>query len=88
MASPAAGLPDAITAALPLNPYEQLEVARKVTAVAAAARASRLELEAAHLHQRLADRDPVATELDGRAGVGPLCNEEHARDGDGEVAGA
>ncbi|KAF8766212.1 hypothetical protein HU200_007718 [Digitaria exilis] len=61
--APAAGLPDAIAAALPPDPYEQLEVARKITAVAVAARASRLELEAARLRQRLADRDRVAAEL-------------------------
>lgn len=61
--APAAGLPDAIAAVLPPDPYEQLEVARKITAVAVAARASRLELEAARLHQRLADRDRVAAEL-------------------------
>ncbi|PUZ54601.1 hypothetical protein GQ55_5G144800 [Panicum hallii var. hallii] len=61
--APAAGLPDAIAAVLPLDPYEQLEVARKITAVAVAARASRLELEAARLRQRLADRDRVAAEL-------------------------
>ncbi|CAO2178112.1 unnamed protein product [Urochloa humidicola] len=62
-----AGLPDAIAAALPPDPYEQLEVARKITAVAVAARASRLELEAARLRQRLADRDRVAAELADRA---------------------
>uniref|UniRef100_A0A0D9V665 Uncharacterized protein n=1 Tax=Leersia perrieri TaxID=77586 RepID=A0A0D9V665_9ORYZ len=33
----AGGLPDAIAAALPPDPYEQLEVARKITAVAVAA---------------------------------------------------
>ncbi|CAL4973851.1 unnamed protein product [Urochloa decumbens] len=65
--APAAGLPDAIAAALPPDPYEQLEVARKITAVAVAARASRLELEAARLRQRLADRDRVAAELADRA---------------------
>ena len=61
--APAAGLPDAIAALLPPDPYEQLEVARKITAVAVAARASRLELEAARLRQSLSDRDRVAAEL-------------------------
>ncbi|CAD6236589.1 unnamed protein product [Miscanthus lutarioriparius] len=63
----AAELPDAIAAALPPDPYEQLEVARKITAVAVASRASRLELEAARLRQRLADRDRLAAELADRA---------------------
>jgi hypothetical protein len=61
--APAAGLPDAIAALLPPDPYEQLEVARKITAVAVTARASRLELEAARLRQSLSDRDRVAAEL-------------------------
>ncbi|WVZ68697.1 hypothetical protein U9M48_017606, partial [Paspalum notatum var. saurae] len=65
--APAAGLPDAIAAALPPDPYEQLEVARKITAVAVAARASRLELEAARLRQRLVERDRLAAELADRA---------------------
>ncbi|KAG2600995.1 uncharacterized protein At4g15545-like [Panicum virgatum] len=64
----ASGSPaDAIVALLPPDPYEQLEVARKITAVAVAvavaARASRLELEAARLRQSLSDRDRVAAEL-------------------------
>lgn len=65
--APAAGLPDAIAAALPPDPYDQLEVARKITAVAVAARASRLELEAGRLRQRLAERDRAAAELAERA---------------------
>ncbi|XP_047056726.1 uncharacterized protein At4g15545-like [Lolium rigidum] len=63
----AAGLSDAIAAALPSDPYEQLEVARKITAVAVAARASRLEHEAARLRQKLADKDRLAAELAERA---------------------
>uniref|UniRef100_A0A0D9V664 At4g15545-like C-terminal domain-containing protein n=1 Tax=Leersia perrieri TaxID=77586 RepID=A0A0D9V664_9ORYZ len=59
-AAEAGGLPDAIATALPPDPYEQLEVARKITAVAVAAR---LELEAARLRQKLADKDRLAAEL-------------------------
>lgn len=44
-----------MAAALPPNPYE-LEATRKMTAV-------RLELEAARLRQRLANRDRLAAEL-------------------------
>ena len=62
-----AGLSDAIVAALPSDPYEQLEVARKITAMAVAARASRLEHEAARLRQKLADKDRLAAELAERA---------------------
>ncbi|PNT72929.1 uncharacterized protein At4g15545 [Brachypodium distachyon] len=67
-AAPAeAGLSDAIAAALPPDPYEQLEVARKITAVAVASRASRLEHEAARLRQKLADKDRLAADLADRA---------------------
>lgn len=62
-----AGLSEAIAAALPPDPYDQLEVARKITAVAVAARASRLEHEAARLRQKLADKDRLAAELADRA---------------------
>uniref|UniRef100_A0A453FLA4 GDP/GTP exchange factor Sec2 N-terminal domain-containing protein n=1 Tax=Aegilops tauschii subsp. strangulata TaxID=200361 RepID=A0A453FLA4_AEGTS len=62
-----AGLSEAIVAALPPDPYDQLEVARKITAVAVAARASRLEHEAARLRQKLADKDRLAAELADRA---------------------
>ncbi|CAM0882883.1 unnamed protein product [Alopecurus aequalis] len=62
-----AGLSDAIVAVLPSDPYEQLEVARKITAMAVAARASRLEHEAARLRQKLADKDRLAAELADRA---------------------
>lgn len=82
--APEAELPDAIAAALPPDPYEQLEVARKITAVAVAARASRLELEAARLRQRLADRDRLAAELADRAAKLELA----LRDADARLRGA
>ncbi|KAL5229098.1 hypothetical protein ABZP36_017363 [Zizania latifolia] len=79
-----AGLPDAIAAALPTDPYEQLEVARKITAVAVAARASRLELEAARLRQKLADKDRLAAELADRA----AALEQALRDSDARLRAA
>uniref|UniRef100_A0A0D9YFG6 At4g15545-like C-terminal domain-containing protein n=1 Tax=Oryza glumipatula TaxID=40148 RepID=A0A0D9YFG6_9ORYZ len=79
-----AGLPDAIAAALPPDPYEQLEVARKITAVAVAARASRLELEAARLRQKLADKDRLAAELADRA----ASLEQALRDSDARLRAA
>ncbi|XP_021313341.1 uncharacterized protein At4g15545 isoform X2 [Sorghum bicolor] len=82
--APEAELPDAIAAALPPDPYEQLEVARKITAVAVASRASRLELEAARLRQRLADRDRLAAELADRAAKLELA----LRDADAQLRAA
>jgi hypothetical protein len=81
---PEPGLSDAIAAALPPDPYDQLEVARKITAVAVAARASRLELEAARLRQRLAERDRLAAELADRAGK----LEQALRDADARLRAA
>jgi hypothetical protein len=60
--------------------YEQLEVACKITAVAVAARACRLEHEAAHLRQKLAAKDRLTAELAERADAldrALRCGEPH-----------
>jgi hypothetical protein len=49
------------------NPYEQLEVARKITVVAVATQASCLDLENARLQQRPADKDRLHASLINRA---------------------
>jgi hypothetical protein len=73
---PEPGLPEAITAALPADPYEQLEVARKITGMAVAAqKASRFELDGRGSSEslqlevsRLTERDRLAADLsDSRA---------------------
>jgi hypothetical protein len=73
---PEPGLLEAIAAALPADPYEQLEVARKITGMAVAAqKASRFELDGRGSSEslqlevsRLTERDRLAADLsDSRA---------------------
>ena len=50
-------LPKEMLAALPSDPYEQLDVARKITSLAVGARVSELEAEARTLQQELDEKD-------------------------------
>ncbi|OEL29307.1 Protein FAR1-RELATED SEQUENCE 5 [Dichanthelium oligosanthes] len=59
-------LPDEILAVIPTDPYEQLDVARKITSMAIASRVSRLEADAARLRRDLADRDRTEADLRAR----------------------
>ncbi|KAL6637187.1 hypothetical protein ACP70R_024759 [Stipagrostis hirtigluma subsp. patula] len=56
-------LPDEVLAALPRDPYEQLDLARRITAMAISGRVSGLEREAARLRVEAADRDRENGEL-------------------------
>ncbi|CAM0955557.1 unnamed protein product [Alopecurus aequalis] len=57
------GLPEELAAVLPADPFEQLDVARKITSIALASRVGRLEAEAAGLRAQLAQRDDTAEDL-------------------------
>uniref|UniRef100_A0A1D1YX28 Phenylalanine--tRNA ligase beta subunit n=1 Tax=Anthurium amnicola TaxID=1678845 RepID=A0A1D1YX28_9ARAE len=59
-------LPDEILAVIPTDPYDQLDLARKITSMAIASRVSRLEGEAGRLQQKVADKDRVIAELQDR----------------------
>lgn len=59
-------LSDEILALIPTDPYEQLDLARKITSMAIASRVSRLEGEAGHLRQKVAEKDKVIAELQER----------------------
>ncbi|SPT19561.1 unnamed protein product [Triticum aestivum] len=59
-------LPDEILAVIPTDPYEQLDVARKITSMAIASRVSRLEADVARLRRDLADRDRGDADLRAR----------------------
>ena len=59
-------LPEEILAVIPTDPYEQLDVARKITSMAIASRVSRLEADAARLRRDLADRDRNEADLRAR----------------------
>ncbi|KAJ1698087.1 hypothetical protein LUZ63_006599 [Rhynchospora breviuscula] len=56
-------LPDEILAVIPTDPYDQLDVARKITSMAIASRVTRLEFDSARLRQQIADRDRTIEEL-------------------------
>lgn len=56
-------LPDEILAVIPTDPYEQLDLARKITSLAIASRVSKLELENGKLRQNVAEKDRVIAEL-------------------------
>ncbi|CAN6351051.1 unnamed protein product [Urochloa humidicola] len=57
------GLPAELLAALPSDPFAQLDVARKITSIALSSRLGRLEAEAARLSAQLAERDAEAEDL-------------------------
>lgn len=60
------GLTAEVMAVLPEDPFEQLDVARKITSMAIASRVSRLEADAARLRRDLADRDRAEADLRAR----------------------
>ncbi|XP_052155627.1 uncharacterized protein At4g15545 [Oryza glaberrima] len=57
------GLTAEVMAVLPEDPFEQLDVARKITSIALASRLGRLEAEGARLRAQLAERDAAAEDL-------------------------
>eukprot|EP00250_Pteridium_aquilinum_P005948 c15957_g1_i1 orf=261-1328(+) len=61
-------LPREVLAVLPSDPYEQLDVARKITAMAVSSRLSMLETESGELRQRLQEKDQIVYTLQERVG--------------------
>lgn len=56
-------LPDEILRVLPSDPFQQLDVARKLTSVALSTRISLLEAESSSLQLKLAEKDQQIAEL-------------------------
>lgn len=56
-------LPEEVLQVLPSDPFEQLDVARKITSIALSTRVSALESESSSLIGRLADKERVIAEL-------------------------
>jgi hypothetical protein len=52
----------------PSDPYEHLDVVRMITAMAVAARVSKLELETGNLHLKLAEKENIIHVLQERTG--------------------
>ncbi|XP_074574601.1 uncharacterized protein At4g15545-like isoform X2 [Curcuma longa] len=59
-------LPDEILAVIPSDPYQQLDLARKITSMAIASRVSKLDLEAVRLRQTVAEKDQTIANLQER----------------------
>ncbi|MBA0797684.1 hypothetical protein Gohar_008355, partial [Gossypium harknessii] len=56
-------LPDEILRVLPSDPFQQLDVARKLTSIALSARISLLEAETSSLQFKLAEKDQQIADL-------------------------
>ncbi|GJV41154.1 angiomotin [Tanacetum coccineum] len=59
-------LPDEILSVLPTDPYDQLDLARKITSMALASRVSKLEGETSKLRNKLNEKDRVILELEAK----------------------
>lgn len=59
-------LPDEILSVIPTDPFDQLDLARKITSMAIASRVSQLEAEAGSLRKKIVDKDQVIAELQDR----------------------
>ncbi|EEF48796.1 uncharacterized protein At4g15545 [Ricinus communis] len=57
-------LPDEILAVIPTDPYDQLDLARKITSMAIASRVSKLEAETGRMKQKMYEKDRVIYELE------------------------
>ena len=65
-----------VLSALPSDPYEQLEIARRITAMAVATRMSKLESETGKLRQKLAEKEHVIHGLQERVSEAETTLEE------------
>ncbi|XP_015954059.1 uncharacterized protein At4g15545 [Arachis duranensis] len=73
-------LPDEILSVIPTDPYEQLDLARKITSMAIASRVSSLESDAGRLRQKLLDKDRLIYDLQERvSALTHACQEADSR---------
>lgn len=56
-------LPEDVLRVLPSDPFDQLDVARKITSIALSARVSALESESSDLRANLAEKDHLIDDL-------------------------
>ncbi|KAF8411277.1 hypothetical protein HHK36_003824 [Tetracentron sinense] len=57
-------LPDEILSVIPTDPYDQLDLARKITSMAIASRVSKLESETGRFRQKILEKDRVILDLE------------------------
>ncbi|CAK9161915.1 unnamed protein product [Ilex paraguariensis] len=62
-AGPNFDLPEDVLEILPSDPFEQLDVARKITSIALSTRVSALESEASILRRKLTEKDDIIADL-------------------------
>ncbi|VVA91548.1 unnamed protein product [Arabis nemorensis] len=60
-------LPEEVLSVIPMDPFEQLDLARKITSMAIASRVSNLDSEVVELRQKLSDKESVVRELEEKA---------------------
>ncbi|ESW05371.1 hypothetical protein PHAVU_011G174200 [Phaseolus vulgaris] len=59
-------LPDEILTVIPTDPYQQLDLARKITSMAIASRVSALESDSSRLRHKLQEKDRIILDLEER----------------------
>lgn len=57
-------LPEEILSVIPTDPYDQLDLARKITSMAIASRVSKLESETGRMRQKMYEKDQIIFELE------------------------
>ncbi|CAN4117871.1 unnamed protein product [Withania somnifera] len=73
-------LPDEILSVIPTDPYDQLDLARKITSMAIASRVTNLESENGRLRQKLNEKDRVIVELQNKVShLEQACHETELR---------
>ncbi|KAK6776971.1 hypothetical protein RDI58_023688 [Solanum bulbocastanum] len=73
-------LSDEILSVIPTDPYDQLDLARKITSMAIASRVTKLESETGRLCQKLNDKDRVIVELQDKVSqLEKACHENELR---------
>lgn len=60
-------LPEDVVQVLPSDPFEQLDVARKITSIALSTRVNALEFELSELRVKIAEKDTLIAELQSQA---------------------
>ncbi|KAJ8751961.1 hypothetical protein K2173_000707 [Erythroxylum novogranatense] len=73
-------LPEKVLAVIPIDPFEQLDLARKITSMAIASRVSKLETEMGRMRQKMQDKDRTIYELEERVSqLQRACQEADSR---------
>lgn len=79
-AGPDFHLSDEILSVIPTDPYDQLDLARKITSMAIASRVTKLESDVGNLRQKLHDKDRVILDLQNKVSqLEQACHETESR---------